>query len=44
MGFISLSQLGVLAETMRKNDYGQYLMRLVEEESRARMEGDLAEE
>ena len=35
MRFITLDQLAAIAEPMRKNDYGQYLLRLVDEESRA---------
>lgn len=32
MGYIDLSQLETLAQPLKKNDYGQYLLRLVSEE------------
>lgn len=32
MGYIDLAQLEALAQPLKKNDYGQYLLRLVEEE------------
>jgi len=31
-GFISLAKLGAIGETMHKNEYGQYLLRLAQEE------------
>jgi glucose-1-phosphate thymidylyltransferase len=34
MGYIDAGQLAALAEPMRKNGYGQYLLQLVEEEKR----------
>ncbi len=33
MGYIGLSQLEKLAQPLKKNDYGQYLLRVVAEES-----------
>lgn len=33
MGYIDLAQLEALAQPLKKNDYGQYLLRLVDEES-----------
>ncbi|AEJ30776.1 glucose-1-phosphate thymidylyltransferase RfbA [Leuconostoc sp. C2] len=33
MGYIDLAQLEALAQALKKNDYGQYLLRLVDEES-----------
>lgn len=32
MGYITIDQLRHLAEPLKKNDYGQYLLRIVEEE------------
>ena len=32
MGYIGLDQLEVLAQPLKKNDYGQYLLRLVADE------------
>ena len=32
MGYIDLNQLKKLAQPLKKNDYGQYLLRLVKEE------------
>ena len=32
MGYIDLTQLETLAQPLKKNDYGQYLLRLVSEE------------
>ena len=32
MGYIDLDQLEVLAQPLKKNDYGQYLLRLVADE------------
>lgn len=32
MGYIDAKQLEVLAQSLKKNDYGQYLLRIVEEE------------
>lgn len=34
MGYINLEQLEELAQPLKKNDYGQYLLRLVKEESK----------
>ncbi|MDR3242070.1 MAG: glucose-1-phosphate thymidylyltransferase RfbA [Lactobacillaceae bacterium] len=34
MGYISLEKLEQLAQPLKKNDYGQYLLRLVEEEKK----------
>ncbi|EPC17557.1 glucose-1-phosphate thymidylyltransferase RfbA [Lacticaseibacillus paracasei] len=34
MGYIDLKQLEKLAQPLKKNDYGQYLLRLVKEESK----------
>jgi len=34
MGFIDARQLAALAEPMRRNGYGQYLLQLLEEEKR----------
>ncbi|KRM87644.1 glucose-1-phosphate thymidylyltransferase [Lacticaseibacillus thailandensis DSM 22698 = JCM 13996] len=34
MGYIDLQQLEKLAQPLKKNDYGQYLLRLVKEESK----------
>ena len=34
MGYINLKQLEKLAQPLKKNDYGQYLLRLVKEESK----------
>jgi glucose-1-phosphate thymidylyltransferase len=34
MGYINAGQLVALAEPMRKNGYGQYLLQLVDEEKR----------
>ncbi|MFT8841873.1 MAG: sugar phosphate nucleotidyltransferase [Leuconostoc citreum] len=33
MGYIGLSQLEKLAQPLKKNDYGQYLLRVIAEES-----------
>lgn len=33
MGYIDLAQLEALAQPLKKNDYGQYLLRLVDEEN-----------
>jgi len=32
MGYIDVRQLAALAEPMRKNGYGQYLLQLIDEE------------
>jgi glucose-1-phosphate thymidylyltransferase len=34
LGYITVTQLRALAEPMRKNEYGQYLLRLADEASR----------
>ncbi|HLO09790.1 MAG TPA: glucose-1-phosphate thymidylyltransferase, partial [Desulfobacteria bacterium] len=34
MGFIDVAQLAALAEPMRKNGYGQYLLQLIDENRR----------
>jgi len=34
MGYIDVAQLAALAEPMRKNGYGQYLLQLIDEEKR----------
>ena len=31
-GFIDIEQLGKLAQPLAKNDYGRYLLRLIEDE------------
>lgn len=32
MGYIDIAQLEKLAQPLKKNDYGQYLLRIVDEE------------
>jgi glucose-1-phosphate thymidylyltransferase len=34
MGYIDAGRLAALAEPMRKNGYGQYLLQMMEEEKR----------
>ena len=39
MGYLSDEQVVYLAKNMQNNDYGQYLLEIIEEEQKSRGEG-----